>query len=249
MPTKFNNPPIQEALCEIYFEDFVWDDTIPGRIFDEIKSEFNIKKQLPPAQIENALAQAGESAERTRNSGSRVQFIRERGDRIVQIAPGLLVVNQLKPYESYQAWRPTILRMADVYQSLLKPGRIKKIGFRYLDRIVLDTSSVEIKDYFRIYPQVPENLIQEHGPFVLRVAIPSKHPGHESLVTFGVAPSGGKEGISFMLDLYNGFIPPDNSKSVSIENEVDISQKELETLFLNCITPKLAKRFGAEENE
>lgn len=244
MGKRFSNPPIQEALCEIFFDEYSWDDTIPGRIYAEIKDEFKIKKQLRSVQVEVSIAPGGESGTKVRNLVPRVQFVREQGDRIVQVAPGLLVVNQLTPYGSFEDWRPTLLKMIELYRSLTRAAKVKKIGFRYLDRIVLKGSAIEMKNFFRIFPQIPETLTTVHGPFVLRVSIPSRHSGHETLVTFGTTPQGATNAISFMLDLYNKFIPGAENNDVSIEREVDIAQRELETVFLNCITPRLAKQFG-----
>jgi uncharacterized protein (TIGR04255 family) len=44
--TKYNNPPIIDAVCEFRFgKDTDWDMTIPGVVYREIKTNFPHKEQ------------------------------------------------------------------------------------------------------------------------------------------------------------------------------------------------------------
>ncbi len=42
---SYREPPVVEALCEIYFADSTWDDTVPGTFYEEIKDEFPVKRR------------------------------------------------------------------------------------------------------------------------------------------------------------------------------------------------------------
>ncbi len=46
MSRKYKNPPVVEALCEFQFiSDKSWDLTLPGLIYERVKSEFPVKQQ------------------------------------------------------------------------------------------------------------------------------------------------------------------------------------------------------------
>ncbi|MBI4566163.1 MAG: TIGR04255 family protein [Planctomycetes bacterium] len=59
---KYRNPPVIEALCEIYFAESAWDDTIPGRFYERVRDRFPSTKQIEIHEAEVSFHTGGKAA-------------------------------------------------------------------------------------------------------------------------------------------------------------------------------------------
>lgn len=247
---KYRNPPIIEALCELSFQGSQWDETIPGQFHALIKTQFPTLRRQAVQQAELAVLRTGEATASVRPLEPRTQFVSESGNRLVQLAPGLLVVNQLVPYPHFAAWEPTIYEMARTYRDLARPSGLSGISMRYINRIVIPLNRVKMETYFTVYPQLPVNMGDEHGPFVIRLEIPSSDAGHEDhkvLVTFGSAPPEPGKGLAYSLDLYDIVRSEIGIPFDRIESEVKVAQSNVEKAFEGSITDALRALFEPEK--
>ncbi len=94
MKRKYQNPPIQEALCEIFFSQPEWDNTMPGLFYEQIKKDHPNKTQIKQLNVEVSVGDNKRAAKFSDNE-DRIQFRNTDGSQIVQLASNLLVVNQL----------------------------------------------------------------------------------------------------------------------------------------------------------
>ena len=208
MGKKYKNPPVVEALCEIFFTGSKWDGTIPGMFFDKIKADYPIKKELK--QIGFGLSISPEAQQLTPMGGStRIQFLKSDGSQLVQIEKDLIVINQLRPYPRFEDWNPVIDKMLKLYCELAQPAGIRQLGIRYINRIVIPAHAFKMEDYFKLYPEIPGSLGAMHGRFMMRLEIPTKHKGHQLIITFATTQADSPETSAEMLDLYNVYpMPP-----------------------------------------
>lgn len=96
----------------------------------------------------------------------RIQF-HKRGKRaLIQVAPDLLVVNQLKPYMTWAKFKPMILDSLQKYRDVANPKEFKRVGLRYINKINIKAEIIELSDYFDFYPYIPKNLPQLHISFL-----------------------------------------------------------------------------------
>lgn len=159
---------------------------------------------------------------------------------MVQVAQDLVVVNQLRPYPTFDQWRPTILEAVSLYRELAKPKSIRSVGVRYINRIEIPGLVLEMQKYFGLYAEIPEALGGSHGPFMIRVEIPSKSLEHRMLVTFGTAPPKKSDHSSFALDLY------DKSEAATFETlpeVVDGAHENIERAFEAILTDSTRSLF------
>lgn len=101
---QYRKPPVVEALCEMYFEGSEWDDALIGQFYERVQAEFPQKRQQEIQEAQVRFSTPGEAAAGVRRLPHRMQFITEPGDRMIQLGPDLLVVNQLRPYASFADW-------------------------------------------------------------------------------------------------------------------------------------------------
>lgn len=246
MRRKYRKPPVIEALCELHFEGSAWDDTVPGQFYDRVKAQFPIKRQREIQEAQVLLSTAGEASAGIRRLPPWMQFVSEREDRLIQIGRDVLVVNQLRPYPHFEDWEPLIYRSLEHYRELAKPRAVARLGLRYINRVIIPQRGVRMEDYFTVYPQLPKAMGDTHGPFMIRVELPSQKGGHSVLVTFGSAPPDKSGEIAHLLDLYDIFKPAEPLPFESLPGEVLVAHSNVETAFEGSITDKLRTLFEPE---
>jgi uncharacterized protein (TIGR04255 family) len=90
---------------------------------------------------------------------------------VVQVAPYLLAVNQLAPYTSWRRFFPLIKRCFRAYEQVATPTGFRRIGMRYINKIEIPETNLELSDYFTFYPHV-RGRFETHGAFIVGVLVP-----------------------------------------------------------------------------
>lgn len=248
MSKKYRNPPVVEALCEIFFDGSKWDSTLPGLFFDQIKNDYPKKKELEQLGVEVSVSRDMQGS-RVSRGNPRIQFIKDNGAQLVQIEKDLLVINQLRPYPRFKDWKPAIDKMLALYKELAQPSSIKKIGIRYINRIVIPAHIFKMEDYFCLYPEVPDSLGAMHGKFMMRLEIPPKNKGHLLVVTFGTAPAESLEMSAQVFDLYDIFTLSPNASIDQVNKYIIDAHDNIEAAFEKSITDKTRALFEEEEDK
>lgn len=245
---RYRKPPVLETLCEIYFADSAWDDTVPGAFYERVKNDFPQKRRREIQQAEIALGPA-EAKAGVRRLPPWMQFVSESGDRMIQIAENLLVVNQLRPYPHFEEWQPVVHDALQIYKELTQPKKVARLGLRYINRVVIPGARVQMEDYFTIYPNLPPGLGDTHGSFLVRVEVPQFEQGHTVLVTFGTVPpqQPGQDEQVFMLDLYDILQVDKVLEEVDIKEEILGAHNNIVMAFEDSITGRLRDLFEMEE--
>lgn len=245
MGRKYRRPPVVEALCELHFAGSEWDDTVPGRFFESVKDEFPVKRQreIQEAQIKIADGQAEAGVKRLT---PWIQFVSQQGDRMLQLARDLLVVNQLRPYPSFEDWQPSIERALRIYGDLARPQGVARLGVRYINHVVIPGARVQLEHYFTVHPQLPKGLGDEHGVFMVRFEIPAIGDGHSVVVTFASAVTDKRDAQAFLLDIYDRFEPGEAAGLDSVAGEVTKAHSNVEAAFEGSITEELRKLLEPE---
>lgn len=239
---RYRNRPVVEALCELFFLESEWDQTIPYAFYERVHDRFPTKTQLEQMGVEVQLGPKEAGAKLLAGS-PRIQFSREDGSRMVQVAQNLLVVNQLRPYPKFEEWKPTVSEMLSLYRELAKPKGVDRLGVRYINKIVIPAPAFRMEDYFRIYPEIPPELGSAHGRFLMRLEIPPKHDGHQLIVTFGTAPAEGPESSSELLDLYD-VVPAGKADFDNIDRRIEEAHANIEHAFESMITDQARALFA-----
>jgi uncharacterized protein (TIGR04255 family) len=247
---RYRNPPVVEALCEISFTKSQWDDTIPGAFYERVKKDFPQKQQRKVQEAEITMG-LGQAPVGLRAIPTWMQFVSEQKHRVLQLAPDLLVVNQLAPYPHFEEWAPDIYRAFKLYIELAKPELVQRVGVRYINRVVIPEHRLQMEKYFTIYPSLPKTIGDTHGSFLVRVEVPQEQDGHVILITFATAPpDGGTPGQAFVLDFYDLVHVNKPIDAEQLRQEVERAHKNIVRAFENSITDRLRHLFEElEEGE
>lgn len=239
---KYKNPPVVEALCEIYFHESKWDSTLPGLFFEKVKENYPKKRELEQIGVQVSISKEAQATQAQRG-GPRIQFIKEDGSRLIQIENNLLVINQLRPYPRFEDWKPAVDEMLKYYSEVAQPKGVRQMGMRYINRIIIPAAKIKMEDYFNLYPEVPKGLGTIHGKFMMRLEIPPKHKGHRLMVTFGTTPPESPETSAEMLDIYDIFVLPQPFPIEDVDRYIIEAHGNIEAAFENSITSKARELF------
>jgi uncharacterized protein (TIGR04255 family) len=154
---KYRNPPIEEAVCDFRFAPSTdWNPTLPGLLYEKLKDTY---KETPRQQNVLEVPAPGQTLAPVGAAGpftQRVQLVAEKGTRIVGISADHLSVHMMRPYSSWEEFRPMILDALRAYRKIANPEGINRIGLRYINRINIPYSNVKLEDYFTRPPIFPE---------------------------------------------------------------------------------------------
>ena len=240
---QYRNPPVIEALAEVYFKDSTWDITTPGSFYERIRYDYPKKDQVEQVELEVKVNPGGANA-LLGSGGARARFKNDDETRLIQVGGDVLVVNQLRPYPNFEAWSSVLLGMLDVYRDVAKPSSVTRLGMRYINRIDVPRASIRMEDYFRVYAEVPEELGDAHDSFLVRLQLPARVPGHEILLTLGSAPATHEGVQGFALDLYDVITLSGQGAFDVIEGHLHDAHENVEWVFEHAITDATRAIFG-----
>jgi uncharacterized protein (TIGR04255 family) len=162
---KYGNAPIEEALVEFRFapgQGQEWDPTLPGKLHDHA----DIKNSYPGKPRRQKIFQAALQAEAGQPPGfavqesfGRVQLVdASPPTRLVSVGPDVLSVNTLRPYDGWESFRPRVSAAVRAYAEISGVAEVNRVGVRYINKIVLPGTSLELGQYFQCGPLVVEGL-------------------------------------------------------------------------------------------
>jgi uncharacterized protein (TIGR04255 family) len=248
---RYERPPIVEALCEVYFTGSLWDATTPGLFYEQVRGDYPQKSQMEQVDL---VVQVGPGRTETRplTIEPRMRFARDDNSRLVQLTRDLLVINQLLPYPHYEEWREVVHSTIDVYRRLATPTGINRLGVRYINRINVPFRGgrpIRMEDYFRVYPQIPQELGDAHGPFMLQLLMIPVCAGHQLTLTLAIGPPEQPASMSALLDLYDVVLLGGRDAFGEIRRLLDEAHANIVHTFENTITEGSRSLFGEITHE
>jgi uncharacterized protein (TIGR04255 family) len=235
MGEKLKNPPLIEALCEFrHISPAAWDWTIPGQLFGRIRSDFPKRSEVKLLGIEIKPG-SGIASAAVRTAPERVQFARADGSAMVQVGPGVLVVNQLRPYDAWESFRALIVKTHAQYRSLGEFPAFDRIGLRYINR--MPASQGRWSDLITVSPAFPREIGSPLLSFHQRYELAIENPSGTLIHQTGTVQD--ESGVHVMLDLDFG---SDRLQGVGgdqgVEAWLDGAHHQIERAFLASLNPK-----------
>ena len=242
---RYQNSPIVEAVCEFQFRPGnKWDWTIPGLVYNQIKGEFPQKREEKAFEINLAVQGPAGKVQQMGQSLTKMQFIRKDGSAMVQVGPDLLAVNAYPPYLGWEGFQGLIQGQFENYRTIAQPVGFKRIGLRYINKIVFPTPEIETTDYLHYYPRVPDTLKQEHGPFRMRMF--HVYDEERDMLNLQIGHSQPVDGhLAIALDLDYHLVKAERVELARGMEWVETAHERIEAMFEACITDRTRALFEA----
>lgn len=175
MKKKYKNPPIEEAVVEFLFvPGQEWDLTIPGKLHahHDIKDLYSGKprtqKLIKESTVQSVPGQLNLAVE---EGIARIQLVDNDEHNLISLGTDVLSVNLLRPYpdNGWEYFRPRIETVLNAYSEVAKPKGVKRVGVRYINKIVVPEKEIEIGDYFQYSAPSALDLPTKLAGFISRV--------------------------------------------------------------------------------
>ena len=251
---RYKNPPIIEALCEFRFEGATsWDDSSAARVKELLGSgyEGGLREQRV-ARIE-VKSLDGERPNLNFSDGlERIQIASDDRMRIVAVGPELLSVHMLRPYHSSEVedssgwieFRQRISKALESYWVVVEPAGVVHIGMRYINKLVVSRSQVNVEDYLLFATQDVPNLPLLVRNFFNRVE--REYDDGVRLILSQSSTDAPQGSVGFLLDLDVIWDSADSIDCVCTMSRVeDLREREREA-FEAVITEKARELFDAD---
>jgi uncharacterized protein (TIGR04255 family) len=142
MAQKYLNPPIVEVVAEFRLTtETKWDLTIPGLLYEKLRDSFPHKEQVK---------QEGQP--------ERIRFLSPGKTMFVQVESRVLSVNCIKPYPSWDSFKPKIQEAFDKLRQILGSFELEGIALRFINRIEIPSAGFDFEEYFNFRPFLGEKL-------------------------------------------------------------------------------------------
>jgi len=246
MGKKYKKPPIIEAVCEFRLTpDTPWDITIPGLFYEKVKDTFAQREQRTVQEVE--LTQGPQGLEQRIHTSERIMLFTEDKRMLTQLAPRLLVVNALKPYPAWQGFKPIIEKAWSALQKVVEIRGLQRIGLRYINRVEVPTSEVELSEYFEFYPFIGKRLPQKMISFITGSEFAYAEERDHCRIQLTPVPSSSEQWSAFMLDIDYFLAQPCAVQVSDAISWVDEAHGRVAEVFEGCITDRLRELFEEAE--
>ncbi len=206
---RYKNPPIEEALCEFRFEPGRdWDLTVPGKLQAKLGNKYTGKPQQGKVvEVELDTQKGGSPNLRYREGFAKVQLVTKDGKRMVGVGQDVLSIHMLRPYQDpsnpeasgWDEFKPRIATALKAYESVSKPVGVRRIGIRYINKIVVPEKNVKVEEYLKCALPVVNGLPDRLSNFMSRVDY-AYEDGVHLVLSQGLAGAQ-TDHIGFLLDL------------------------------------------------
>lgn len=192
--------PIQEAVIEIRCS--VPEDVTVDALASLGAQLDGYEEARPGFEVEQQVDFSGEQIVASAQGRTIGHLFRRRdGRRVIQARLDRLLYAWLHPYDRWESLEREALEAWSKYQSVAKPDRIVRLGVRYVNRIDVDSGSIEIKDYIRTSPDISPYLPQMLSGYFMQVVTPLDREGRTATITTTLVEPPNPDATSLLLDI------------------------------------------------
>jgi uncharacterized protein (TIGR04255 family) len=136
-------------------------------------------------------------------SGETIGHLLRRSDglRIIQSRLNGFAYSALAPYDRWETFSAEALEHWRDYQRVARPTKLTRIGVRYINKIDIPSSSIEIKDYLRTAVDVAPYLPQLVAGYFFQIVVPLSHFDASATITSTILPPPAQDATSLILDI------------------------------------------------
>lgn len=244
MNEKIKYYPIIEAICEFqFFPGQDWDMTIPGLFYERVKEEFSIKKQQLGFGV--GFKPKEKEIQHRVEMLQRIQFSRPDNSALIQLGTNLLVINHMKPYPKWEILKPLILKNLEIYERIANPKGFKRILLRYINKFEFAAKSINLKECFNFYPNLPERL-PEINRFNVQVECGFREDNDNLLMNISSVIPDKPDVIPIIFDIHYYLKNPENISLAQAGEWIETAHDQINNAFNESITEKCKSTYDEE---
>lgn len=236
---KYKNPPLTEAIFELFFESEGWTPATPGLFYSSVSKDYPVI-----SQAQNGLGFIlGPGGFQLETGGNQLtQYKSSDGSSIIQLSNGLLTVNKLPEYSGWESYRESILDAINKLQGLVKIKRVIRLGLKTLNKIDIKSHSFsEYKKYYTILPTFPDSLNYDWKSIQMNFEVPKNEENDILAISITTILKEPKFEAPTLMQLY--FARTKNADSVNPQEWIEDAHLNLKQLFESSLTEYCKQNF------
>jgi len=249
MVRKYSNPPLEEVFCEFRFKPSdQWDLAVPGLIYRELGPDKYPNREQVRLPVSARVSAGPEVVSYEARLVDRVKFLTQDRRTIVQLGSDLLSVHRLKPYESWECFKPIIKEAFDAYLKPLMPEGLIGLRLRYIDRFEIQGGIQNLRRYLNFGLFAGEELCKSEQFSAFIVGVQSSHEEDRDILRMELVTTSSDKGESLGLGLDTQYIlnrPHEVGLHIhKIMQWLDVAHDNVNRAFEACLTDELRDAFG-----
>jgi len=244
---NFPNPPIQEAILDIFV-------SVPGETtLEKLKgiglsyeSRFPVKEERVKLLSGFQFKPTGETSTTTSRQVAGYLFRSLPADaKAFQVRLDGFSFNKLRLYDGWTKFSTEAKEIWLKYRSAANPTLVNRLSLRYINRIEIPLPIRDFADYCPLFPNIPAKLPQKLISFLMSYSMPLENPPNaiaNIILTFE-PPLPGKPVLPLILDIGVSvpFGAPDNEEG--IWSTFDSMRESKNQIFQSSLTEEALKLF------
>lgn len=246
MPTRYyKNAPIAEAIVNIQYRQNGTFDCAAVRSLDKVFAErFPVVSPVHMVQFNVNSLESGEiepiAPPKPAEVGIRLS--NPQNDRVLQIHQGSFALSHLAPYSSWGQFRAEVKSLWEAFVLNYCEVTVTRCSLRFINKITIPHPSVEMSDYFHLYPQVPKGIPQDISGMLLQLQMPQDDIASTAVVNLALAQPELPDHLTVVLDIELMAERLElKANSDEIWNTLDLARNRKNELFESFITDETRK--------
>jgi uncharacterized protein (TIGR04255 family) len=235
--------PIVEAIIDLQVRYDTEDASVLQKRFDDFSKEHSsdLPGILPISLFQMGLQRTPGVPNLQTNFGQSQVGLRlatVQNDRVLQVQQRGFTFSHMPPYTEWTTFRKEALAYWDSYIKICGVRDVTRLALRYINRIVINQESIQLKDYFQIYPEMPKGMPDDITGYFMQVHIPQVDMPKESIAILNMALERPEtpQTISVLLD-FDIFLSAEyEAHSLLVWDYLDQLRDRKNKIFESCIT-------------
>ncbi|MBV8658519.1 MAG: TIGR04255 family protein [Burkholderiales bacterium] len=190
LQTRFRQSPSADQLtdfCQRHRESYP-----ESAILQQLQFGFTTTVEGAELSAEQAVQRPGGLRLSTRDT-----------KRVLQIGPDSFNYSCLKPYCGWDAFRDGAQRLWEDAATHFQFESVTRIGLRFVNQINIPGDSFDFKDYFTLYPYVPQHMQQTVNGAFMQLRFPQEDLAKNAvtIINQGLVPSTAENCITVLFDI------------------------------------------------
>jgi len=188
LQVEFTSPPSAEAFADCAHDLLGRFPTSSPIHFFEMN--FNGSPDGAPPSMKSGVSDVG------------MRLTSATSDRILQVQRRGFTYSHMAPYSRWDTFCYEAKGLWAQFVDRFQPTAVTRAAVRYINRIVIPAPSADIKEYFRLYPCVPDDIPQTITGSYMQIVMPQPDIGESAsaVVNFALEPKSEPGTLSFLLD-------------------------------------------------
>lgn len=234
----YPNAPIIEAVFDLQLlpvENF--DSNCYDNLVQQLRGRFSFKGDIQEIGVGLHFSPGQKDISHSEKKiGIRLETA--DGKYVIQAKERGFTFSILRTYDSWEDFSKEAFKYWNIYRRIFKPKKITRQALRYINRIDVPELSFEMKNYFRVYPQVFEDdrMVQISG-FFMQVQIPQSEGGVANLTQSIANPAkAGCSSIILDIDVFDNKQYSPGAKN--LRKRIESLRDQKNSIFEKAITDK-----------